>query len=100
MTALVDLETVYCCCSCCYRYSFKSSSFGLLWHLSQSCTQQHSPSQAAHSWTRASLFCCDRVVFLCSAWLQARAAAMAERKQQRSEAKEWLDEAVPKLTGK
>jgi hypothetical protein len=50
--------------------------------------------------TRPSLFRCDRVVFLCSAWLQARAAAMAERKQQRSEAKEWLDEAVPKLTGK
>lgn len=31
---------------------------------------------------------------------QARAAALAERQQQRREAKEWLDEAVPRLTGK
>lgn len=31
---------------------------------------------------------------------QARAAALAERQKQRAEAKEWLDEAVPRLTGK
>ena len=31
---------------------------------------------------------------------QARQAAMAERQQQRQEAKEWLDEAVPRLAGK
>ena len=31
---------------------------------------------------------------------QAKAAAMAERQAQRREAKEWLDEAVPKLAGK
>ncbi|KAL4419943.1 hypothetical protein ABPG75_007041 [Micractinium tetrahymenae] len=31
---------------------------------------------------------------------QARAAALAERQQQRREAKEWLDEAVPRLSGK
>ena len=31
---------------------------------------------------------------------QAKAAAMAERQAQRREAKEWLDDAVPKLAGK
>jgi hypothetical protein len=31
---------------------------------------------------------------------QARVAALAERKQQRQEAKEWLEEAVPRLSGK
>ncbi|KAL4420354.1 hypothetical protein ABPG77_006161 [Micractinium sp. CCAP 211/92] len=31
---------------------------------------------------------------------QARAAALAERQKQQREAKEWLDEAVPRLTGK